>query len=74
MAHIPYADAPDYYAEVERRRGTVGNVLKVHGIEPEVGRAHLELYVTIMFGPSSVTRLEREAIAVAVSTANRCHY
>jgi alkylhydroperoxidase family enzyme len=38
------------------------------------GRARRQLYVTIMFGPSSVTRLEREAIAVAVSTANRCHY
>jgi len=39
MAYIPYADVPDYYAEIQRRRGMVGNILKVHGIEPEVGRA-----------------------------------
>ena len=39
MAYNPYADGPDYYAEVQRRRGMVGNILKVHGIEPEVGRA-----------------------------------
>jgi len=37
MAYIPNADAPDYHAEVERRRGMVGNILRIHGIEPEVG-------------------------------------
>jgi alkylhydroperoxidase family enzyme len=59
---------------VKSGSGTVANILRVHGIEPDVGRAHLALYKTIMFGVSKVTRLEREAIAVAVSAANKCHY
>ncbi|MFN2467975.1 MAG: carboxymuconolactone decarboxylase family protein [Gaiellaceae bacterium] len=36
--------------------------------------AHLRLCRTIMFGDSPLTRSEREAIAVAVSSANDCHY
>lgn len=74
MAHIPYVPAPEYETEVAGKRGRVANILKVHCIEPDVGRAHLALYMAIQFGPSTVTRLEREAIAVAVSAANGCHY
>ena len=36
--------------------------------------AHLQLYRTVMFGPSGLTRAEREAVAVCVSAANDCHY
>lgn len=32
------------------------------------------LYRTIMFGPSPLTRLERELVATVVSEANGCHY
>jgi alkylhydroperoxidase family enzyme len=74
MAYIDYVDDSRYEAEVKSGSGTVANILRVHGIEPDVGRAHLALYKTIMFGVSKVTGLEREAIAVAVSAANKCHY
>ena len=74
MAHIQDVPALEYKAEVASRRGRVANILKIHGIEPEIGRAHLALYLAIQFGPSKVTRAEREAVAVAVSSANRCHY
>jgi alkylhydroperoxidase family enzyme len=36
--------------------------------------AHVALYRLIMFGQSGLSRTEREAIAVAVSAANGCHY
>ena len=68
--HLP----PQYAAEVAGRRGKVANILAIHGIEPEIGSAHLKLYMTLMFGRSGVSRLEREAVALAVSSANRCHY
>lgn len=74
MAHIREVSAPDYFAEVAGRRGQVANILKVHGIEPEIGRAHLALYLAIQLGSSRVSRTEREAVAVAVSAANECHY
>jgi hypothetical protein len=34
----------------------------------------MALYRTVMFGDSPLGRAEREAIAVAVSAANDCHY
>jgi len=37
-------------------------------------RAHIALYRTIMFGESPLSRAEREAMAVAVSVTNGCHY
>ena len=74
MAYIDYVDDLRFEAEVKSARGSVANILRIHGIEPDVGRAHLALYKTIMFGVSKVTRLEREAIAVAVSAVNKCRY
>lgn len=61
---------------VERAPGSDGmaNVLASHSLNQEALQAHLVLYRTIMFGPSPLSRSEREAIAVAVSAANDCHY
>lgn len=61
---------------IKRAEGTEGldNVLACHSLNPEALQAHLLLYRTIMFGNSPLTRSEREAIAVAVSAANDCHY
>jgi alkylhydroperoxidase family enzyme len=50
------------------------NVLASHALNPKALRAHLALYRTVMFGDSPLSRAEREAIAVAVSAANDCHY
>jgi alkylhydroperoxidase family enzyme len=50
------------------------HILASHSLNPRVLRAHVLLYRTIMFGPSGLSRSEREAIAVAVSAANDCHY
>jgi alkylhydroperoxidase family enzyme len=74
MAFIDYLKAPAYESEVKGARGGVANILRIHGIEPGIGRAHLALYKSILFGTSRVTRVEREAIAVGVSAANGCHY
>jgi alkylhydroperoxidase family enzyme len=52
----------------------MANVVASHSLNPEAMQAHLDLYRTIMFGPSGLTRAEREAIAVCVSAANDCHY
>jgi alkylhydroperoxidase family enzyme len=50
------------------------NILASHSLNPPVLEAHLQLYRRIMFGPSGLSRLEREAMAVSVSAANACHY
>lgn len=56
------------------RERRAGNILASHSLNPEAVAAHIALYRTIMFGESPLTRSEREAIAVAVSAANDCHY
>lgn len=62
------------YAALIKQRGKVSNILKVHSLNPDAMNDHLDLYMTIMFGKSGLTRAEREAIAVVVSANNQCDY
>lgn len=54
--------------------GVVDNILKIHSLHPETLRDHAQLYTTLMFGKSGLSRPERELIGVVVSVANRCFY
>lgn len=81
MAWIEQTEAEDadgklaeIYAELIKKRGKVSNILKVHSLNPEAMSDHLDLYMTIMFGRSGLSRSEREAIAVVVSANNECAY
>jgi len=62
------------YAALIEQRGKVSNILKVHSLNPDAMGNHLDLYMTIMFGKSGLSRAEREAIAVVVSASNDCEY
>lgn len=62
------------YRRIAGRTGSVDNILKIHGLSPPSLRAHLDLYRTLMFGDSPLSRRQRESIAVVVSAANDCHY
>lgn len=53
---------------------SLANILASHSLNPDALAAHVRLYRTIMYEPSPLSRAEREAIAVAVSAANDCHY
>jgi len=55
-------------------RGKLANILAAHSLHPKAMMAHMDLYMAIMFGPSGLTREEREMIAVVVSAADRCPY
>ena len=62
------------YHQVKGSRGKLSNILSVHSLNPPALQAHMDLYMTIMFGPSGLSREEREMIAVVVSSADRCPY
>ena len=64
----------DMYAELIEKRGKVSNILKVHSLNADAMGDHLDLYMTLMFGKSGLSRAEREAIAVVVSAGNDCAY
>ena len=64
----------EIYAELIKKRGKVANILQVHSLNPEALSNHADLYMTLMFGRSGLSRAEREAIAVVVSATNECPY
>jgi alkylhydroperoxidase family enzyme len=65
--------AEEYAAAVERA-GKVYNIVKSMSLRPAVLRRSMEMYKAIMFGPSALTRQERELLATVVSAANECYY
>ncbi len=54
--------------------GFVPNVLKVWAIRPSHLLGWWAYYDELLRGESGLTKAQREMIAVAVSTANDCHY
>lgn len=64
----------EVYAALNKKRGKISNILKVHSLNPEAMQNHLDLYMTLMFGKSGLSRAEREAIGVVVSAGNECAY
>lgn len=56
------------------RAGKVFNIVRSMSLRPGVLRASMGLYRAIMFGPSGLSRQERELLATVVSRENDCHY
>lgn len=54
--------------------GMVPNVLRAHAFDIDKLNAFTALYNDLMLGDSTLSKLEREMIAVVVSSINRCFY
>lgn len=67
-------DLRQVYDDVAARRGAIANVLQIQSLQPATLRTHLDMYLSILYGKSTLTRQERETIAVAVSEENGCRY
>ncbi|MBF0278738.1 MAG: hypothetical protein HQM13_13140 [SAR324 cluster bacterium] len=50
------------------------NILRIHGVHSKIMRHHYELYLELMHKRSPLSRVQREMIAVMVSSLNDCHY
>lgn len=82
--HVSYYDLPDFdaldddtkrYFEVcQEKLGMVPNVLRTFSVNQDKLRAFGQYYNTLMLGESRLSKLEREMVAVVVSSANRCFY
>ena len=68
------AELLEAYDEFTVPHDNVDNILSIHSLAPASLRGHMQLYRTVMFGKSPLSRAEREMIAVTVSTLNECHY
>ena len=63
-----------YFNVAEEKLGFLPNVLRAYAWNPERLRWFSRFYNEIMLGESGLSKLEREMIAVVVSSANRCWY
>jgi len=68
------ADMQKYFGLCEEKLGFVPNVLKAYSFDQAKLRAFANLYNDLMLAESGLSKLEREMIAVVVSSANRCYY
>ena len=57
-----------------KRAGRVYNIVKLFSIKPESLKAFSNQYEVAMFGPSKLSRAQREMIATVVSQINSCRY
>jgi len=81
LAHLDLIDPEDaegllkeeYDAALERA-GKVFNIVRSMSLSPPTLRASMELYKAIMFGPSDLSRQDRELLATVVSATNECYY
>lgn len=75
---VEYKDATgrlkEIYDDLIEKRGQLAEVHKIQSLNPETIVAHMDLYLSIMFSQSPLTRAQREIISVVVSAANRCEY
>jgi uncharacterized peroxidase-related enzyme len=67
-------DLKAIWAKCVEKLGFVPNVYSTYSKRPQRLRHFMAMYNEIMLAPSGLSKLEREMIAVVVSSANRCYY
>jgi uncharacterized peroxidase-related enzyme len=63
-----------YFDKCTEKLGFVPNVLAAYAFNMAKLEAFVAMYNDLMLAPSGLSKLEREMIAVAVSSENRCYY
>lgn len=67
-------DIQKYFGICREKLGLLPNVLRSFSFRPERLRRFIDSYNEIMLSDGALTKLERELIAVTVSSCNRCYY
>ena len=62
------------YEAALARAGRIWNIVSIMSQNPEVLRSAIGFYVSVMHGPSPLSRGQREMLAVVVSVRNQCLY
>jgi uncharacterized peroxidase-related enzyme len=62
------------WKKAAEKLGLVPNVLQSYSLRPKRLRNFMAMYNELMLSPSGLSKLEREMVAVVVSSANRCYY
>ncbi len=67
-------DLQAIWSKCEEKLGFVPAVFSAYSLKPQRLRNFMAMYNEIMLAPSGLSKLEREMVAVVVSSANRCYY
>ena len=69
-------DILEYFNKCEEKLGLIPNVLRAYSVNPGKFRNFCAFYNHLMLDEetTNISKLEREMIAVCVSSANRCYY
>lgn len=70
----PTPEIAAYFAKCNEKLGFVPNVLRAYAFDNKKLQAFIDMVDDLMLGDSGLSKLEREMIAVAVSSVNHCHY
>ena len=74
-SEMPLTERQEKYLAVAKEKlGFVPNVLQAYAWHSTKFAAFTEMYNDLMLGDSGLSKLEREMIAVVVSSANHCYY
>jgi len=63
-----------YFKKCQEKLGFVPNVLAAYAFDMAKLEPFVAMYNELMLGDSGLSKLEREMVAVAVSSQNRCYY
>ena len=82
MSWIETIDAEDWDGELREMRdrvadprsGEVDHIMAIHSLNPRSLVAHQVMYESAMRGTATLRKIDRELIAVVVSSINECHY
>lgn len=71
----PLPEATQSYFDIcQDKLGMIPNVLRAYAFDIDKLNAFTAMYNDLMLGGSGLSKLEREMIAVVVSSINRCYY
>ncbi len=68
------AETKAYFDKCQEKLGMIPNVLLAYAFDEAKLQAFSTFYNDLMLGDSGLSKLEREMIAVAVSSVNHCYY
>lgn len=68
------AETQKYFDICQEKLGLIPNVLQAYAFDIDKLNAFTALYNDIMLADSGLSKLEREMIAVTVSSINKCYY
>jgi len=78
IAYITYEDASEQLKALYKKFGganqTPANIIRIAGHNPQAMDHHTRFYMAVQHAKTSLSRHQREMIALLVSGINQCHY